>query len=151
MRARILRWLATALIVAGALLCLLLALGSHLLLLEARDLMAQGRQVEGTVTETRTGGRRSTRYSFSYAYPAGSVRYAKANRTIAYRDYARMRRGQTIAVWYDPANPERSITVAEMADYESLANRLFFLLAGLAFLVWAITRVVRGTTARSGV
>lgn len=143
-RPTIVRWLATALILLGGLLCLLLALGAHLQLLEARKLMSQGQQVEGTVTERRAGGRRSSRYSFSYTYPAGNIAHTKANLTIGYRTYTRLSSGQTIPVWYDPTDPERSITAPELADYESLANRLFFPAAALALLVWAIRRMLRG-------
>ena len=49
-----LRRLATLLILAAGLFILMLALGSQLQLEEARELVAQGRQAEGTVTEAYT-------------------------------------------------------------------------------------------------
>lgn len=143
MLARLLNWLGTVLILVVGLFVLLLALGAHLQLLDARKLKSEGRLAEGTVTDTRTGGKRSTSYYFSYEFPAGAVTRARKDRTISYRDYAKMRRGNRIQVWYDPASPESSITMPEMAEHESWANRLFFPLAGLALLGWGIARIVR--------
>ena len=140
---KILRWLGTLLILAVGLFFLLLALGAHLQLLEARKLMSQGRQAEGTVTEARGGGKRSTSYYFSYEFPAGAVSYAGKNRSIAYGDFTQMRSGGKIQVWYDAAHPERSITAAELAEHESWANRLFFPLLGLALIGWGTARIVR--------
>lgn len=122
---------------------LVLALGAHLQLLDARELMSQGRLAEGTVTDAHGGGKRSTSYYFTYEFPAGTVTHARKDRSISYGDYATMRRGNRIQVWYDPANPERSITAPEMAEHESWANRLFFPLAGLALLGWGVARIIR--------
>jgi len=143
MFSKLLNWLGTLLIVAIGLFALLLALGAHLQLLEARKLMSQGRQTEGMVTEAHGGGKRSTSYYFSYEFPAGNVKHARKNRSIAYGDYTQMRPGTRIQVWYDPANPERSITTPELAEHESWANRLFFPLVGLALLGWGVARIVR--------
>ena len=137
------RWLVTSLGVAGALLCLLLALGAHLQLVATRTLMSQGRPVEGAVTGTWAGGRRSSRHDFSYAYLAGNVRHVKDHRMIRYRDYVALDSGHAITVRYDPADPDRSITAPELADAESWGNRLFFPLIGLALLGWALKRMVR--------
>ena len=51
--------------------------------------------------------------------------------------------GDRVKVWYDPGNPARSITRAELDDLESWPNRIFFPLAGLALLGWAIARLRR--------
>ena len=137
-----LRWLGTALIFLAGLFMLLLALGAHLELVEARRLIAGGRQAEATVTEVGAP-RRSTAYRYSYAYSVGNARYARSDRSIPYglRDSVRPR--SRIAVWYDPAKPALATTTAELAEHESWANRLFFPVAGLALLGWAIARIVR--------
>ena len=70
-----LRWLTTFLILAAGLAALLFALGAHLELGEARELMARGRQVEGVVTEAYISG-------YSYAYAVGGTRHSAAKRGI---------------------------------------------------------------------
>jgi uncharacterized protein DUF3592 len=140
----LLRWLGTLLILVAGLLFLLLALGGHLQLLEARKVMAEGTKVEGSVTQAYSGGRRSTAYYLDYEYPAaGGLKLSGKKRSISYSDYERLRPGTKVPVWHDAGNPERSITTAEMAELESWANRLFFPLVGLAFLAWGIARIVR--------
>lgn len=62
MFSRLLNWLGTVLILVVGLFVLLLALGAHLQLLDARKLMSEGRLAEGTVTGARAGGKRSTSY-----------------------------------------------------------------------------------------
>jgi uncharacterized protein DUF3592 len=140
---RLLRRLATLVIFVAGLFFLLLALGGHLQLLDARRLMAKGGKVEGSVTQAYSGGRRSTAYYFDYEYPAaGGLKLSGKKRSISYSDYERLRPGTKVPVWHDPGNPGRSVTTAEMAELESWANRLFFPLVGLAFLAWGIYRVV---------
>jgi hypothetical protein len=140
----LLRWLGTLLILAAGLFFLLLALGGHLQLLDARKVMAEGAKVEGSVIQAYSGGRRSTAYYFDYEYLAASgLKLPGQRRSISYSDYERLRPGTKVPVWHDAKNPERSITTAEMAELESWANRLFFPLVGLALLAWGVYRVVR--------
>lgn len=136
-----LRWLATSLILAVGLFVLLLALGSHLQLDEARKLMAQGRQAEGTVTEAYTV-RRGSASAYSYIYAVGSTNYSKSKRSIARSERARVPAGTKIPVWYDLAQPERATTRAEIAEMEDLGNRVIFPLIGLLLIGWAIARIL---------
>ena len=123
---------------------LVLALGGHLQLLDARRVMAEGAKVEGSVTRSYSGGRRSTAYYFDYEYPAvGGQKLSGRKRSISYSDYERLRPGTKVPVWHDARNPERSITTAEMAELESGANRLFLPLVGLALIAWGIARIFR--------
>ena len=130
-----LRWLTTFLILVPGLVALLLALGAHLELGEARELMARGRQVEGVVTEAYTSG-------YSYSYAVGGTRYSAAKRGIPRRLREKLPPGTRIAVWHDPAEPQRSTTIAEIADLEHWANRLLFPLIGLALIAWAVVRML---------
>jgi hypothetical protein len=140
---RLLSALATFVIFATGLFFLLLALGGHLQLLEARTVMAEGRTAEGTVTALRRGGQKSASYYFSYEFPAGSAIQAKKDLSISYSDFHALRKGSNIKVWYDPASPAKSVTIPEMAEFESIPNRLF--LPGIAVLLlgWWIARLVR--------
>jgi Tfp pilus assembly protein PilW len=137
------RWLGTALIFLAGLFVLLLALGAHLQLVEARQLVAGGKKTEGTVTQVGSARRRSTHYRVSYTYPVGNVAYTKSDRSISYGDANALTRGAKIPVWYDAANPEVATTTAELAEQEHLANRIFFPLIGFALLTWAVVRIVR--------
>lgn len=138
----ILRWVTTALILAGGLLFLLLALGGHLQLVEARELMSAGTQAQATITQKWSGGKRSSRHDFSYAFRVGDGQFEKTVTGIAYRDYEAMQVGARIAVWYEPANPARNVTGPELADLEWWPNRLFGLFAGLALCGWAVARIL---------
>jgi hypothetical protein len=51
--------------------------------------------------------------------------------------------GSKLAVRYDPANPESSVTPAELAELEHPANRAFLWVVALAFLGWAAFLVFR--------
>lgn len=137
------RWLATLLIVAGGLFFLLLGLGGWLQVVEAREIKASGTQAEATVSGKRSGGKRSSRYDFSYTVRVGDRQVEKTVTGIGYRNYERMKIGERIAVWYRADDPGRSITDVELAEIESWPNLLFLPVVGLALLGWAIARIVR--------
>ena len=137
-----LRWGLTLLILAAGLVALAFALGAHLDLGEARQLMARGRQVEGVVTDASAA-------SYNYAYAVGGMRYSAINRTIPRGLGEKLHPGTRIAVWHDPADPQRSITIAEVAELESWVNRLVLPLLGLALLAWAIVRMLPRKRLRS--
>jgi uncharacterized protein DUF3592 len=139
----LLRWLGTLLILAAGLFFLLLALGGHLQLLEARKVMAEGQPAEGTVTGLRRGTGKSASYYFSYEFPAGGAMHARKDAGVSYGDYQGLRQGTRIKVWYDPAHPAKSITTPEMAEFESVPNRLFLPAAALLLLGWGVVRIVR--------
>lgn len=139
----ILRWLGTTLILGAALFFLGLALGGHLQLLEARKLMATGTQAEATVSQKWSGGKRSTRYDFSYTFRVGDRSIERTVTGIGYGDYVKLQVGQRIPVWHEPSNAAKNITRTEMADLESWPNRLFGFVLGFALLGWGIARIVR--------
>lgn len=138
--ARILRRVVTASILLFALLFLALAFGSHRQLVESRRLLEAGATTEGVVTEAVTA-RRGTATSFSYRFEAAGRGYAAARRSIPWGLREENAAGSRVKVWYDTANPNRSVTMAEMAELENWANRLFFPIAGVALLGWAIARM----------
>ena len=139
----ILRWLGTTLILGAALVFLLLALGGHLQLVEARQLMATGIRAQATVTQKWAGGKRSSRYDFSYAFRVGDRNFEKTVTGIGYGDYERLQVGQPIAVWHEPANPANNITHPDLDDRESWPNRLFGVVLGFVLLGWGMVRIVR--------
>ena len=141
--AGILRWLGTTLIVGGGLFFLMLALGSQIQLVEARQLMSAGAQAQGIITQKFAGGRRSSRHDFTYTFSVGDGRFEKTVTGIAYRDYEQMQVGEKIPVRYEPANPGKNVTSPELADLEGWPNRLFGPVLGLALLGWGIARIVR--------
>ena len=140
---KLLRWLATLVILVAGLFFLVLALGGHLQLLDARRVMAKGQATEGTVTGARSGGQKSASYYFSYEFPAGGVVHARKNVGVSYSDYQKLRAGSKIQVRYDPENPAKNVTAPEMAEFESVPNRLFLPVVALALLGWWLARVVR--------
>ena len=83
-----LRWLTTFLILAAGLAALLFALGAHLELGEARELMPRGRQVEGVVTEAYISG-----YSYAMQSAVRATRQRSAAFRAALRKSCRQERG----------------------------------------------------------
>ncbi len=139
MSARLLRWLLTASIFAFAALFALLGLGAHLALGDARRLAESGTQAEATVTEL-VAAKRSTAYRVSYRYDAAGRSLEASKRSIPYGMRGELRPGAKIPVWYEPAQPGRSTTRAEVAELERWPNRIFFPVAAIALLAWGVIR-----------
>ena len=142
MTSPIMRWLATVLILLAGLFILLLALGAHLGLVEARKLVAEGRQTEGTVSEL-VAAKGSTDYRYGYTYSVGTSRLMRTNQSIPFGEKDKLRPGTKIRVWYDPANPEHATAQAELAEQESWGNRIVFPLIGAALIGWGVARIFR--------
>lgn len=139
MGARLLRWLLTASIFAFAALFALLGLGAHLSLGDARRLAESGTRAEATVTEL-VAAKRSTAYRVSYRYAAAGRTLDATKRSIPYAMREELRPGARIPVWYDPSQPERSTTRAELAEMEGWPNRIFFPAVAIALLAWGVIR-----------
>lgn len=139
----LLRWLGTLLIFVAALFFLVLALGAHLQLLEARQLMAEGRAADGTITGVRKGRGKSSSYYFSYAFSVGGATHARTDVSVPYGEYQTLQEGRNLQVRYDPADPGKSVTKPEMAQLESWPNRLFFPILSLMFIGWWVARLAR--------
>src|SRR5688572_33319690 len=92
------RRVATLSIFVSGLFFLMLGLGNHLQLLEARQLVAEGTKVEGSVTKAYSGGRRSTAYYFDYEYSAANAKFIGTKRSISFSDYEQLRPGTRIPV-----------------------------------------------------
>ena len=136
------RLLVSAAIAAAALFFLLLAGGAHLQLQEARGLVEAGVPADATLTEVIGGGRGGS-HRYSYEFPVGKDRFGQARRDITYDARYGSKVGDRVKVWYDRANPAKSVTRAELDAMESWPNRLFFPIAGIALLAWAIARLRR--------
>ncbi|QJR13388.1 DUF3592 domain-containing protein [Usitatibacter palustris] len=140
---RSLRWFITAAILAAATACALLALDAYQGLADARELVAKGGEIEGIITDVDVAGRHlSSRISYIYTVASGA--HTRVNRPIPYAEVERLRRGAKIKVWVDPAKPEQAVTAAEVAEHESVVNRMLYPLACLTLFAWAIARIMGG-------
>ena len=137
------RLLVSGLIAAVALLLLLLAGGNHLQLQDARTIRETGAAAEATLSEVLGGGSRGGSHRYSYSFVVGAERFAQERRAITYEARYASKAGDRVRVWYDPRDPRKSVTQAELDSLESWPNRLFFPVAGLALLAWAIVRTIR--------
>ena len=137
------RLLVSGLIAAIALVLFLLALGAHFQLQEARTIRQTGAATEATLSEVMGGGARGGSHRYSYSYVVGTERFAQQRRDITYDARRASKVGDRVKAWYDPRDPRKSVTQAELDSLESWANRIFFPLAGLALLAWAIARTIR--------
>ena len=45
-------------------------------------------------------------------------------------------------MWHDVADPQRSTTIAEIAELEGWVNRVLFPLIGLALVAWTVVRML---------
>ena len=135
------RWVVTILIFLGGLTAAALALGQHLALTDARRLMADGAQARGTITE-QIGARKSNSRYYSYRFNVGNREVTATRRDIpwAARELAM---GANVPVRYDPRDPSRSITPAELQEAEGWGNRLLFPILGAVLIAWAALRTVR--------
>ena len=135
------RWLVTILIVLGALLAAALALGQHFALADARQLFATGAHAQGTITE-QVGARKSNSRYYSYRFSAGTREVTASRRGVPWAAQD-LPVGSSLAVRYDPRDPSRSITPAELQEAEGWGNRLLFPLLCASLVAWAVARILR--------
>ncbi len=135
------RWASTILILLAGLFVLLLAFAISLDRDGQRRLWAEGAMAEGTVTGvTGTKGTHSKYYS--YAFSAGGHEQTRTRRHIPW-SARNTPIGSKVAVRYDPKDPSRSITQAELDESESWGNRFVFPLIGALLVAWALLRIFR--------
>ncbi len=135
------RRLATVLILVAGLFAVVMTFAHHQWVLGARELMLTGAQAQGTVTE-QLGTRGSNAKYYSYTFRAGTREWVATRRGIPWAA-REIPVGAKIAVRYDPAKPEDSITAAELEEAENWANRMLFPLAAAALLGWGVARIAR--------
>jgi hypothetical protein len=131
------RWLGILAVFALSVGFGLLALGNHLQVTEAREIWANGRVAQGKVVEHQ-GYPGSSRRTYTYTYRLGDAEFTAERRAIPWeaRDIPV---GSKLEVRYDPRDPKKSITSAEMQERQSLWNVGFlpaFALAWLLLAVW---------------
>ena len=129
-----------------ALLCMaaffgLLAVGHTLQVDEAREVWANGKAVEGTLTAQFS--RKKGPQEYSYAYVVDGAEIAAERRSIP-GAAASIPVGTKLVVRYDLADPQKSMTAAELRELEHWGNRALLPLIAFAFLAGAITVAVRG-------
>jgi hypothetical protein len=135
------RWLLSIVLIVAGVFFALLGLGIEMQVSQLRGLMASGAQAEGTITE-QLGQRKSNAKFYSYRFRAGDREWTAARRDIPY-SAREIPIGARVPVRYDPANPERSVTPAELEEAEGWGNRLVFPLVAVALLGWGVMRIVR--------
>jgi hypothetical protein len=138
------RWLLSIVLIVAGVFFALLGLGIEMQVSQLRGLMASGAQAEGTITE-QLGQRKSNAKFYSYRFRAGDREWTAARRDIPY-SAREIPIGARVPVRYDPANPERSVTPAELEEAEGWGNRLVFPLVAVALLGWGVMRIVRRKT-----
>ena len=131
------RWLVSIPVLLAGLFVCLLALGSELHLQEHRRLMESGAQAEGTITE-QLGARKSNAKFYSYRFRAADREWTASRRDIPY-SARELPIGSKVPVRYDPADPARSVTPAELQELEGWGNRFLFPVIGVALVAWAVT------------
>ena len=135
------RWIVSILLLAAGVATLMLALGQALALQDSRQLMAAGARADGTITE-QAQGRKSIGRFYSYRFRVGDRDWVATHRDIPFSART-IPVGSRVAVRYDPANPAKSITAAELEEAENWGNRLLFPVVGVALIAGAVARMVR--------
>ena len=119
----------------------LLAIGHSLQVDEARRVWATGKETDGTLT-AHHGRRKSTLREYTYSYRVEGRELLAQKRSIPW-SAREIPIGTRLEVRYDPANPQASMTPAELQELENWANRAFFPLAALGLLGGAIFVALR--------
>jgi len=135
------KWFATVLILVAGLSAVFMTFAHFQSVERAKELMLTGAQAEGTVTE-QLGTRASNAKYYSYKFRAGTREWTATRRDIPWAA-REIPVGAKIAVRYDPAQPERSITPAELEEAENWANRMLFPLVAAGLLGWGVARIAR--------
>ena len=136
------RWLGIVALLLLAAFSGLLSLGHALQVEEARGIWAGGKATEGTITAQHRR-KKSTVVEYSYAYRVDGRELVAEKRSIPWAA-REIPLGARLAVRYDPARPEKSVTPAELQELENWANRALFPVLALAFLAGAVVVFVRG-------
>ena len=107
---------------------------------EAQELWARGQATEGTLT-AHHGRRKSNMREYSYTYRVGAASSppSAAHPVVRARAADRL---EASTVRYDPADPERSVTPAELEENGKWINQAIFFVIAAGFLGWAVRRIV---------
>jgi len=135
------RWPGTILILVASGFFALLGIG-HLVAVEnAEKLWARGKPAEGTLT-AHHGRRKSNMSEYTYDYRVGDQGYTAERRSVPW-SARELPIGARLEVRYDPEDPDRSITPAELEEARKWPNKAFFFVVSAAFLGWAVRRIVK--------
>ena len=135
------RWVGVVVLLVLAAFFGLLAIGHSLQVEDARRIWATGKAADGTLT-AHHGRRKSTVREYDYSYRVEGRELVAAKRSIPW-GAREIPVGSRLEVRYDPADPERSMTPAELQELENWANRAFLPLVALALLAGAIYVALR--------
>ena len=135
------RWAGTVLILVASGFFALLGIGHLLVVKELEQLWVQGHAAEGTLT-AHHGRRKSNMSEYSYTYRVGGEEFTAERRSVPWsaRD---LPVGSRLDVRYDPAEPDRSVTPAELEENGKWTNQAIFFVVAAGFLAWAVRRIVK--------
>lgn len=135
------RWLGAVVLVVLSAFFALLSIGHAIQVDEARQVWAAGKPTDGTLT-AHHGRRKSTVREYTYTDRVDGRELIAEKRSIPW-GAREIPVGSRLEVRYDPADPERSMTPAELQELENWANRAFLPLVALALLGGAIFVALR--------
>jgi hypothetical protein len=135
------RWVGVVVLLVLSAFFGLLAIGHSLQVEEARRVWATGKVADGTLT-AHHGRRKSTVREYDYTYRVEGRELLAEKRSIPW-SAREIPVGARLEVRYDPADPEHSMTPAELQELENWANRAFLPLVALAFLGGSIFVALR--------
>ena len=130
------RWVGVVVLLVLAAFFGLLAIGHSLQVEEARRVWATGKAADGKLT-AHHGRRKSTVREYDYSYRVDGRELVAEKRSIPW-SAREIPVGSRLEVRYDPADPEHSMTPAELQELENWANRAFLPLVALALLGGAV-------------
>lgn len=135
------RWAGTIVILLAAAFFAMLGFGHLLQVRQKQDVWEYGAKTEGTLL-AHHGRRKSTLKEYTYAYRVAGREYVAERRAIPFSEQG-IPVGTRLEVRYDPRDPERSVTPAELAQAESWSDRAFFFIVSGALVAWAGSRIFR--------
>ena len=129
----------------------LMAVGRQVELGAACKIVDSGIQASATVTHLKCCAQirlgTSKRSYISYRFQARERQFSGKDREISPEKWAELRVGVEIPVRFDPANPNRHVTLLELAELEQWGYRMGFSLLSLVLLTCCVLRLrnPRGT------
>ena len=135
------KWVGVVVLVVLAAFFGLLALGNALMREKALEIWAHGKVAEGTLT-AHHGRKKSTLREYSYTYVVDGKELTAERRTIPWAA-RELPVGSRLVVRYDPFDPSKSFTEAEMQEWNHAGNRAFLAVIALVLLGGAAYVAVR--------
>jgi Protein of unknown function (DUF3592) len=139
------QWLGAGLLLLISAMFALMVLVRQWELDAARKLADSGTHADATVTHMKCCAQRrigkSRRSFITYRFQVGERQFGGKDREIPPDKYAGVQVGSKIPVLFNPANPNRHVTLLELAELEQWGYRIGFSLLSLVLLTLCILRL----------